>query len=222
MESDEVVFNPSIRRVEAVRTRKFRDLILATQALAEPPAETAAGLLAEKVLDGSLRLKKWDGAVENFITRLNFLSKAMPELELPFIGQEDRLVLLEHICLGGIGYKDIKDRDPWPTLKAWLSTEQQAALDYYAPERIQLNEHRRCKVRYSEDGPPVIASRIQDFYDVKKTPSLGDGKIPLRLELLAPNQRPVQITDNLETFWTSAYPAIKKELAGRYPKHEWR
>ena len=143
-------------------------------------------------------------------------------MELPPIKEEDRRVILEHICHGAYGYKDIKDRDPWPTLKAWLSTEQQAALDYYAPERIQLTGHRRCKVRYSENDPPVIAARIQDLYEVKGNPSLADGKIPLRLEILAPNQRPVQITDNLETFWTSAYPAIKKELAGRYPKHEWR
>ena len=221
-ESDEVVFNTSIRRVEAIRTKSFRDLALSTEPLAEPPAEKAASLLAEKILDGTLKLKKWDSSVENWITRLNFLSKTMPELEMPAITQEDRQEVLEHICHGGYGYKDIKDRDPWATLKAWLSNEQKAALDYYAPERIQLSEKRSCKVRYLEEGSPVIAARIQELYDVKTTPSLADGKIPLRLEILAPNQRPVQITDNLETFWTSAYPAIKKELAGRYPKHEWR
>jgi len=219
---DEVVYNPSIRRIEAVRTRKFRDLPLSTQALAEPPAEKAAELLAEKVQDGTLKLKKWDSSVESWITRLNFLAKEMPELEMPSIQKDDRHVLVEHICLGSYSYKEIKDRDPWPTLKAWLSTEQQAALDYFAPERIQLTEHRRCKVRYSENNPPVIAARIQELYEVKTTPTLADGKIPLRLEILAPNQRPVQITDDLESFWTSAYPAIKKDLAGRYPKHEWR
>ena len=122
---------------------------------------------------------------------------------MPVITEEDRMILLEHICLGGYGYKEIKDRDPWPTLKAWLSTAQLAALDYYAPERIQLTENRRCKVRYQKDGPPVIVARIQELYEVKTNPTLGDGKIPLRLEILAPNQRPVQITDNLEAFWTT-------------------
>ena len=207
-DSDQVVFNPSIRRVEAVREKRFRDLVLSSGPLPEPPAEQAAELLAEKVHDGTLKLKKWDSSVENWITRLNFLAKAMPELELPVISSEDRQVIMEHICHGGYGYKEIKDRDPWPTLKAWLSTEQQAALDYFAPERIQLTERRRCKVRYSEKEPPVIAARIQELYEVEGTPSLADGKIPLRLEILAPNQRPVQITDNLETFWTSAYPSI--------------
>ncbi|MDA0347565.1 MAG: ATP-dependent helicase HrpB [Verrucomicrobia bacterium] len=221
-ESAEVIFNPAIRRVEGLRTKTFRDLVLTTSPDKEPPEEKAAELLAQKVYDGTLTLKKWDSSVENWIMRLNFLAKAMPELEMPSIKDEDRLTLLEHICLGGLGYKDIKDRDPWPTLKAWLSTEQKAALDYFAPERIQISEKRSCKVRYLEEGSPVIAARIQELYDVKTTPSLADGKIPLRLEILAPNQRPVQITDNLETFWTSAYPAIKKELAGRYPKHEWR
>lgn len=221
-DTEQIVFNPSIRRVEAVRERRFRDLTLSSGPLPEPSAEKAARLLAGKVADGTLKLKKWDSSVENWITRLNFLAGAMPDLELPTISDDDRGDLLEHICHGGYGYKDIKDRDPWPTLKAWLSTEQLAALDYFAPERIQLTEWRRCKVRYSKNDPPVIAAKIQDLYEVKGTPSLADGKIPLRLEILAPNQRPVQITDNLETFWTSAYPSIKKELAGRYPKHEWR
>jgi ATP-dependent helicase HrpB len=221
-ESEAVVFNESIRRVEGLRTKQFRDLTLSSLPDKEPAKEKAAELLAQKVYDGTLKLKKWDSSVENWIMRLNFLAKAMPELEMPSIKDEDRLVLLEHICFGGFGYKEIKDRDPWPTLKTWLSTEQKAALNYYAPERIQLSERRSCKVRYLEEGSPVIAARIQELYDVKTTPSLADGKIPLRLEILAPNQRPVQITDNLETFWTSAYPSIKKELAGRYPKHEWR
>ena len=221
-DSEHVVFNPSIRRVEAVRERRFRDLVLSSTPLPEPPAEKAAEILAAKVTDGTLKLKKWDASVEKWIIRLNFLAANLPELELPSISDGDRRVIVEHICHGGFGYKDIKDRDPWPTLKAWLSTEQQAALEYYAPERIQLTERRRCKVRYSENDPPVIAARIQDLYEVKGTPSLADGKIALRLEILAPNQRPVQITDDLESFWTSAYPSIKKELAGRYPKHEWR
>lgn len=221
-DNEEVVFNSSIRRVEAIKSRKFRDLELRTQSMPTPPPEKAAALLAEQVRDGSLKLKRWDAAVESWITRLNFLSKQMPELGLPPIGNEDRKDLLEHICLGGFGYKDIKDRDPWPVLRSWLSNDQSAALDYYAPEHIQLTEKRRCKVRYSEESAPIIAARIQELYDVKKTPTLADGKIPVRLEILAPNQRPVQITDNLETFWTSAYPAIRKVLAGRYPKHEWR
>ncbi len=222
METDEVVFNSSIRRVEAIKILKFRDLELATQSMSEPPASKAATLLARLVKDGTLKLKKWDASIESWITRLNFLANELPELELPTIGDQERLDLLEHICHGGFGYKDIKDRDPWSTLRAWLSNEQLAALDHYAPERIQLTEKRRCKVRYTEGGAPIIAARVQDLYDVKKTPSLADGRIPLRIEILAPNQRPVQITDNLESFWTSAYPSIRKELAGRYPKHEWR
>lgn len=217
-----IVFNSSLRRVEAVQLKRFRDLILSSRTLEEPPVEQAATLLAEQIQAGHLNLKKWDSSVEKWIMRLNFLSKALPEIEMPPIHKTDRQAILEQICLGAFGYKEIKDRDPWPVLKSWLSTKQLAALDYYAPERIQLTEKRRCKVRYSKKDPPVISARIQDLYEVKKTPSLAEGKIKLRLEILAPNQLPIQITDNLETFWTSAYPSIKKELAGRYPKHEWR
>jgi ATP-dependent helicase HrpB len=57
---------------------------------------------------------------------------------------------------------------------------------------------------------------------MKQHPTIASGRLRLRIEFLAPNQRPIQITDNLERFWTDSYPQIKRELAGRYPKHDWR
>ncbi len=221
-EEERVVFDTSTRRVEAERVTRFRDLILSSKLLPEAPEEPAAKILADKICNGSLKLKNWTDKLDSWISRLNFLAKAMPELALPTISPDDLPFIYEQLCLGGFSFKDVKNRDPWPILHDWLSVEQKAALDYYAPESYQLTDRRKCKVRYSENDNPVIGARIQELYDIKTNPSIADGRIPLRIEILAPNQRPVQITDDLQSFWTGAYPSIKKELAGRYPKHEWR
>ena len=73
----------------------------------------------------------------------------------------------------------------------------------------------------SPDQPPWIASRMQDFFGLARAPSVGDGRVPLVLHLLAPNQRPVQVTTDLPGFWVKHYPALRKQLMRRYPKHQW-
>jgi ATP-dependent helicase HrpB len=79
-----------------------------------------------------------------------------------------------------------------------------------------------ARVLYPEQGPPRFAARIQDLYGVRTLPRLACGRVAPALEILAPNQRPVQITQDLERFWTEHYPALRREYARRYPKHAWR
>jgi ATP-dependent helicase HrpB len=77
------------------------------------------------------------------------------------------------------------------------------------------------KVSYAPNQPPWIESRLQDFFGMKDGPRVGGGAVPLTLHLLAPSQRPVQITSDLAGFWVRHYPAIRRELCRRYPKHAW-
>jgi ATP-dependent helicase HrpB len=78
------------------------------------------------------------------------------------------------------------------------------------------------KIEYSADGPPRGRAKIQQLYDLQQTPSIAGGRQKLLLEILGPNFRPVQVTDDLASFWERTYPEVKKELKRRYPKHEWR
>jgi ATP-dependent helicase HrpB len=143
-------------------------------------------------------------------------------LELPPIGESDRLLLIEQICHGATSYKEIKDRPAVRVLRTWLSEAQHAALDRYTPERIKLPNDRNAKIVYGPGKPPTIAARIQDLYGINDRLTIGPGRFPLRIEVLAPNHRPIQITDDLTTFWRDSYPKIKQELQRRYPKHEWK
>jgi ATP-dependent helicase HrpB len=146
----------------------------------------------------------------------------MPELELPAIGAGERLFLLAQLALGVTSYRALKEKDPWPVLRGWLSAAQLAALEAYAPDRIKLPGGRSARVAYAEGQTPVLAARVQDLYGVEAPIAVADGRVRVRIEVLAPNQRPIQVTDDMGGFWRNTYPAIRPEYARRYPKHEWR
>jgi ATP-dependent helicase HrpB len=220
-DTETVVYDLTMRRVFVERQRRFRDLVLAAERSDQPSLDAAARLLAAEVVAGRLVLNEWTDAVEQWIARVNGLRQWMPELELPAITADDRAVLIEQVCHGAVSYKEIKDKPVWPTIKSWLAPAQQAAVDEYAPERLELPGGRRAKITYAADGPPRLAARIQDLYGVNGL-WVAQRRMPLLIEILAPNQRPVQVTQNLAGFWKEMYPKLKQELQRKYPKHEWR
>ncbi|WP_415907699.1 ATP-dependent helicase HrpB [Oleiharenicola sp. Vm1] len=218
-----VVYDETQRRVLARRERRFRDLVLESKQTAdEPPEGQAAALLAREVLAGRIELTEWNESVEHWITRVNCLAKWWPELEVNPITDADRATLIEQICYGSYGARELKDKPVMPVLRDWLLPEQLAVLDEYLPERIEMANGRKARVRYEKDGPPVLSARIQELYGVSSKFTLGHGRVPVKIEVLAPNQRPIQVTDDLSNFWRDQYPKIKTELSRRYPRHEWR
>lgn len=221
-ETRAVVFDPALRRVVSREERRFRDLLLEEKISDNPPADEAAAILAREVVAGRLALENWDEAVEQWILRLNRLREWMPELELPAIAEADRVVMIEHLCHGAFSYNEIKNRPVLPVVKSWLSRRQQAWIEEYTPEKIQLPKGRMVKVAYSADGAPTIAARIQDLYDIRDALWIANRRVRVRIQVLAPSNRPVQITENLGDFWRDTYPKLKPQLQRRYPKHEWR
>ena len=221
-ETTEVFFDSTLRRVIAKTQTRFHDLVLRSGQSDKVPLEQAAALLAREAEAGTCPLKLWDNAVEQWILRLNQLAEWFPEYELPKLGDDDRRLLLEQICHGAVSYKDIKERAVWPVVKSWLSPVQQQLLDDQAPERIELPNGRKAKVVYAPGTAPHIASRIQDLYGVTGELRIAAHRIPLVIQVLAPNHRPIQITQNLATFLKDSYPKIKQELQRKYPRHEWR
>jgi ATP-dependent helicase HrpB len=217
-----VYYDPAIKRVCAEEQWLFRELPIATRRVEPAPADQAAQLLAGEVVRGNLALDNWDEQVEQWILRLNRLAEWCPEFELPKIEEESRQMLIEQICHGAFSHKDIKDRDVKSIVKSWLSQAQQDLLDKHAPERFALPNGRKSKIVYSGDGQPYLATRLADLFDLKATPRIAMNRVPVLLHILAPNMRPVQITQDLAGFWKDHYPRIKQELQRKYPRHEWR
>ncbi len=221
-ETTDVFFDSSLRRVLAKKQTRFHDLVLRSEQSDKVPHEQAAALLAREVEAGTCPLKLWDNTVDQWILRLNQLAEWFPEYELPKLGDDERRMLVEQICHGAVSYKDIKERPVWPVVKSWLSPVQQQLLDDQAPERIELPNGRKAKIVYATGTAPHIATRIQDLYGVTGELRIAAHRIPLVIQVLAPNHRPIQITQNLATFWKDSYPKIKQELQRKYPRHEWR
>lgn len=218
-----VIYDETARRVLAKKERRFRDLVLESKQTAdEPPAGEAAALLAREVQAGRVVLTEWNEAVEQWIVRVNCLAKWWPELEVNPITDADRATLIEQICYGSFGARELKDKPVMPVLRDWLLAEQLAVLDDYLPERLVMANGRRARISYTKDGPPVLSARIQELYGVDSKFTLGHGRVTVKIEVLAPNQRPIQVTDDLSNFWREQYPKIKTELSRRYPRHEWR
>jgi ATP-dependent helicase HrpB len=218
----EVTWDASGKRVMAQHVRYFRDLKLSSKVAGTPPQEEAAALLAEAVLSGRFTLKHWTQAVDQWLARLNGLATWCPELGLPNIGPEERAFCVQQICFGSFSAREIEDKPVLPVFKSCLAPGQEALLDTYAPERLPLPGGHHGRIRYALDAPPVLSARIQDLYGLQQPPTIAMGRQPLVVEILAPNQRPVQVTQDLAGFWNTTYPTLKKTLQKRYPKNEWR
>ena len=210
------------KRAVARREIVFRDLALEARPLDPPPAEESARLLAKAVLSGECVLKEWDRAVDQWIARVNLLAKAWPDWELPAYGESERELLIQQICHGAVSYKDVKDRPVLHAVKSLLSSAQIALVEKHVPERVALANGRSVKVQYDGTAEPFVSARIQELFGVEALPALAAGRVPLVIHILAPSQRPVQITKDLPGFWRDHYPRIKQELRRKYPKHEWR
>ncbi len=96
-----------------------------------------------------------------------------------------------------------------------------AELDRLAPDVLRVPSGREHRLQYRDDGGVEVAVKLQEVFGLAETPRLGPRAVPVTFTLLAPNQRPVQVTRDLKSFWTRGYPEVRKELRGRYPKHPW-
>ncbi|HEY5743755.1 MAG TPA: ATP-dependent helicase C-terminal domain-containing protein, partial [Terrimicrobiaceae bacterium] len=215
-------FETSQKRVVVRRERIFRDLLIESQDRDAEPSPEASACLAKAVLDGELVLNQWNDAVEQWIARVNFLATALPEHEIPMIGPVEREYVVHLACEGVTNYREIKDRPVSNLVRSLLSPAHQQLVDKYAPERLELPSGRRAKITYGLGSLPFLSARIQDLYGVNDDLKIAAGRVALVIHVLAPNHRPIQVTNSLRTFWAESYPKLKEQFRRQYPKHEWR
>ncbi|HEX4954561.1 MAG TPA: ATP-dependent helicase HrpB [Thermoanaerobaculia bacterium] len=216
-----VDFDPVRERVIARERRLFADLVLAERevpATSERAAEVLVAAARER-LDRAIPLA--EEPLSSFLQRLRCLRSWQPELGFPAAGPEDLAGLLPGLAAGKRSLEELR-RLPWvEILTGLLSTQQREALEREAPERLAVPSGSRLRVEYEEGKPPVLAARIQELFGLAETPRVAGGQVAVLLHLLAPNGRPQQVTQDLASFWRNTYPEVRKELAGRYPKHSW-
>ncbi len=106
-------------------------------------------------------------------------------------------------------------------LNSKLSWDQQQQLARQLPTHIKVPSGSNIRIDYSDPQQPVLAVRLQELFGWQQSPSLIEGKLPLTLHLLSPAQRPIQVTQDLASFWDNTYAQVCKDLKGRYPRHYW-
>jgi len=215
-----VAFDAARERVVARRAELFDDLVLAEIEI-PAPAEAAARALTEAALadlDRAFGLATEPAA--GLLARWEFLAAAMPELALP-APRAALADLLPGLAAGRRAFADLRALDVGEILLGTLSRAQRQGLEREAPERLAVPSGSAIRIAYAAGQPPVLAARIQELFGLAETPRLAGGRVPVLLHLLAPSGRPQQVTSDLASFWNGAYREVKKELAGRYPKHSW-
>lgn len=209
-EFEEVLFDETVI-AQVVRPLRGRDA-----------REAAHAELASRIASGELRPAGWDESVDQWIERVRCVASWFPERGLITYDADDRAVLAAEIAQGCARAADLDSRPVAEILRGALGWEDQQFVERMAPSAIVLPKGWRMKVEYSAGKPPRARAKIQDFYDFAGHPCVAGGRVKVTLELLGPNFRPVQVTDDLPGFWERLYPEVKKELKRRYPRHEWR
>ena len=166
-------------------------------------------------------LPEQDSPAARFRGRVNWLADTLPDLGIRRLDAQTIAGELSSLCYGRRSLEELKQAD-------WLTFYQQVVghdrvteVQRLAPETLVLPGGNRVKIRYEPGKSPVLSVRIQDVFGLLATPRIAGGRVPVLLELLGPNLRPQQITDDLASFWENTYPVIRKELRRRYPKHAW-
>src|SRR6185503_4840265 len=221
-EESEVVWNPEAQAVERVSRRLFNGLVIEQRIRPDAPPGEAAEMLVEQITQGALKLDRWDEAVAQWIERTRCVADWFPKRGLIRYDTDDVRVILHEIVAGATRFSQIRDRACIDAVRNALSWDDQRFVEKMSPDSIQLPGGKRMTIEYRFGSHPKGRAKIQDLYGLDDTPRVAGGAAAVLLEILGPNFRPVQVTQDLRGFWQKLYPELKKELKRRYPRHEWR
>ena len=199
----------------------YRDLAL-RESLHPPDRQHSGPLLAAALARDPLRALAPDAAARQLLARLGLLRRVLPELGL--VPEQELLVqVATPLAAGKIGYAELRQIKLGEAIQAELSPQQRHSLKVDAPSQLRVPSGRELPLLYPEEGegPPVLAVKLQELFGARETPRIARGRVPVLLQLLAPNRQPVQTTQDLASFWSTTYSEIRKDLRARYPKHPW-
>ncbi len=225
--------------MRASRQRRLGALVLSDDALSKPDPSLIAAALLNGVRRAGLHTLAWTPELENWRLRVRFLRR-LGQRDIsasrgragdihtnsawPDVSDEHLSATLEQwlgpYIVGMTTLDRIQRMDLTQPLQALLSPAQQQELNRLAPTHLAVPSGSQIRLDYAEDWP-VLAVRLQEMFGCKETPRIVNKSVPVTLHLLSPAKRPVQVTKDLASFWANAYPEVRRELRGRYPKHHW-
>jgi ATP-dependent helicase HrpB len=223
--AEAVVWDAGRQAVEACRERRLGALLLHKQALPNPAAERLLGALLDGIAQLGIACLSWDEKARAVQARLLCLRQWDQAGGWPDVSDASLQASLDDWLapwLTGIGsLKQLQRLDLAAILQQRLDWPRQQALQRLAPPSLSVPSGARHRLAYHPGDSPVLAVRLQEMFGQRDTPTVCDGKVPVTLHLLSPARRPLQVTQDLASFWDRTYAEVRKEMKGRYPKHYW-
>ncbi len=225
-ETDVVEWDDRAQAVRARRQRTLGELVLRDQPMSKPDPTKVAALLLEAINRQGLGCLAWTEGLAQWRARVAFLRRLEgPASSWPDLSDEalraSLAAWLGPYLDGLTRMQQVQRLDLATPLHARLSREQQRQLDRLAPTHVTVPSGSRVRLDYEAGESPVLAVRLQEMFGCRETPRVAGGKATVTVHLLSPAGRPVQVTQDLASFWRSGYPEVRKDLRGRYPKHPW-
>ncbi len=213
-------------RVIAEKQLRVGAVIVQRQMISEISNEQRASALIDGIRKSGIGCLNLPESICEWQARVDRLRQLEGnDSDLPAVDNQSLLAQLEQWLTPYLqntrSLKDLRRLDFGSILTALLQYPQQQRLEQLMPEKYKVPSGALHKIRYMEKGNPVLSVKLQEMFGCRENPAIANGRIALKIELLSPARRPVQVTEDLGNFWHNSYPAIKKELAGRYPKHPW-
>jgi len=224
-EGEEVAWDEQRQGVVARRVQRLGALVL-TQKPAmphDPPA--AQALLLEQVAKRWPEALPWKEGARQLQARIERMAKLQPDSDWPDVSDQTLRADLGAWLGPWLGQRlrlsQLDDLDLGECLKGQLDWQQQQQLDAWLPTHYSTPAGSRRQIDYTTEGPPQLSVPLQEMFGEADTPRLAQGRVSLGLALLNPAGRPIALTGDLGNFWRNAYVEVRKELRGRYPKHDW-
>ena len=220
---DRIWWDTPSGRVQAVTERLLGRIALTQIPLAHPDQEQLLSAFLAGIRGIGLDKLPWNQESRQVQARIGSLriwqGEGWPDVSDSALLAD--LAWLAPYCLRMTSQTDLRQLDVKAILQSLFSREQLLQLKAAAPTHITAPSGSRIQLVYEPGKPPVLAVRLQEMFGQRVTPSVCHGLIKVTLHLLSPSRRPIQVTSDLESFWLTTYGAVKKELAGRYPRHYW-
>lgn len=221
-ERKQLVWNPALMRVEEQSALCYGALPIVESRKPAPAAPEASAVLAERAIAASWSAFVEEREVRQLLGRLEFAARHGAVRSLT---PQDLEQALRELCEGKTSFAELRAacaRGKFEhVVLARLNPIERRQLEEIAPEWVRVPSGRRLRLDYSLGEAPRLRAQLQDLFGLTESPRVGLGRVPVVVELLAPNQRPVQITSDLSNFWRTVYPRLRPQLARRYPKHRW-
>lgn len=225
-EEEIVSWDEEREMVTASKELKVGVLPLSRTSIAKPDNAKRMKVLCDVIRQHGLSFLGWDDDQRAWQARVLSLRHWRPTEDWPDVSDGSLLTTLEDWLAPFIEnlYKrsellKLEWNTILPGLLPWDLANQ---FDDLAPSRLPVPSGSNIRLMYFEDGrPPVMEVRLQEVFGLLETPSVNGGRTKVIMHLLSPGFKPVQVTQDLKSFWTNTYPEVRKELRMRYPKHSW-